>query len=148
MLERNIQMSPISTTTFNSMIFWQWEQLVPVCVLSCFSHVQLFVTLWTVTHQPSLGKNTGVGCHALLRESYLTQGSNLCLLYLLHWQVGSLPQLPPGKPRNNSSPASFLSSSFLFSSTTVFYSPFILPLKQEKLKQLFGKSPLLSRQPI
>ena len=27
-----------------------------------------------------------------------TQGSNLCLLCLLHWQVGSLPLAPPGKP--------------------------------------------------
>ena len=34
-------------------------------------------------------KNTGVGCHALLQEIFLTQGSNLSLLYLLHWQVGS-----------------------------------------------------------
>ena len=32
------------------------------------------------------GKNTGVGCHALLQRIFLTQGSNLCLLY---WQVGS-----------------------------------------------------------
>ena len=27
---------------------------VCVCVLSCFSHVRLFVTLWTVAHQPPL----------------------------------------------------------------------------------------------
>ena len=39
-------------------------------------------------------QNTGVGCHALL------QGSNLHLLHLLHWQVGSLPLAPPGKPFN------------------------------------------------
>ena len=26
-----------------------------------------------------------------------TQGLNLCLLHLLHWQVGSLPLTPPGK---------------------------------------------------
>ena len=30
------------------------------------------------------GKNTGVGCHALLREIFPTQGQNL---YLLHWRV-------------------------------------------------------------
>ena len=29
-----------------------------------------------------------------------TQGSNPCLLCLLHWQVGSLPLAPPGKPCN------------------------------------------------
>ena len=31
---------------------------------------------------------------------FLTQGSNLCLLCLLHWQAGSLPLAPPGKPQN------------------------------------------------
>ena len=37
----------------------------------------------------SLGKNTGVGCHALLQGIFLTQGENPHLLCLLHWQVGS-----------------------------------------------------------
>ena len=32
----------------------------------------------------SLGKNTGVGFHALLQGLFLTQGSNPCLLHLLH----------------------------------------------------------------
>ena len=36
-------------------------------------------------------KNTGVGCHALLQGIFPTQGSNLSLLSLLHWLVGSLP---------------------------------------------------------
>ena len=31
----------------------------------------------------SPGKNTGVGCHALLQGIFLTQGSTLCLLHLL-----------------------------------------------------------------
>ena len=30
------------------------------------------------------GKSTGVGCHALLQRTFLTQGFNLCLLLLLH----------------------------------------------------------------
>ena len=38
------------------------------------------------------GKNTGVGCHTLLQESFPNQGSNPHLLYLLHWQAGSLTQ--------------------------------------------------------
>ena len=43
-----------------------------LCVLSCFSCVQLFVTLWTVAHQAPLsmaspGMNTRVGCHTLLQ---------------------------------------------------------------------------------
>ena len=49
-------------------------------------------------HGDSPGKNTGVGCHALLQGIFLTQGSNLCLLSNLCWQVGSLPVVPPGKP--------------------------------------------------
>ena len=35
----------------------------------------------------SPGKNTGVGCHALLMEIFPTQESNLRLLCLLHWRV-------------------------------------------------------------
>ena len=38
----------------------------------------------------SPGKNTGVGCHALLQRIFLTQGSNPCLLGLLQWQAGYL----------------------------------------------------------
>ena len=43
------------------------------CMLSRFSRVQLCATPWTAAHQAplsrgdSLGKNTGVGCHCLLR---------------------------------------------------------------------------------
>ena len=37
------------------------------------------------------GKNTGVGCHALLQGIFPTQGSNLCLLHLLLWPPGSSP---------------------------------------------------------
>ena len=58
------------------------------CVLSCFSHIQLFVILWTVACQGPLwdspGKNIGVGCQALLQEIFPTQGLNLGLLWLLH----------------------------------------------------------------
>ena len=41
-------------------------RMMHACVLSCFSRVQLFVTLWAVVHQAcpwdSAGKNTGVVC--------------------------------------------------------------------------------------
>ena len=56
-------------------------------MLSHFSHVQLFVTPWTVASvkllcpSDSLGKNIGVGCHALLQGIFLTQGSNTCLMF-------------------------------------------------------------------
>ena len=48
-------------------------------VLSCFSHVRLFATPWTVACQALLsrdspGKSTGVGCHALLQ----LQSSSAC----------------------------------------------------------------------
>ena len=46
----------------------------------------------------SPGKNTQVCCHALLKGIFLTQGWKLCLLHLVHWQAGSLPLVPPGKP--------------------------------------------------
>ena len=46
----------------------------------------------------SPGKNTGVGCHALLQGIFPTQGLEPHLFSLLHWQVGSLPLAPPGKP--------------------------------------------------
>ena len=49
-------------------------------MLSCFSHVQLCVTPWTAAHQTPLrdspGKNTGVGCQALLQGIFPTQGAN------------------------------------------------------------------------
>ena len=48
--------------------------------------------------QDSLGKNIGVGYHALLQGIFLTPGSKPYLSHLLHWQVGSLPLAPPGKP--------------------------------------------------
>ena len=65
--------------------------------------VQLFTTPQTIACQASLpwdssGKNTGVGCHALLQGIFLTQGSNLWLLQLLHcrrilyrWATGEAP---------------------------------------------------------
>ena len=73
------------------------------CMLSCFSCVWLFVTLRTIAlqaHCPwnSPGKNTGVGCHFLLQGTFLNQGSNPWLLFLLHcrwilnhWAAGGAP---------------------------------------------------------
>ena len=76
----------------------------PFLCASHFSHVRLSVILWTV-YPPRLlypwdspGKNTGVGCHAPLPGIFPKQGSIPHLLHLLHWQVGSLRLVPPGKP--------------------------------------------------
>ena len=49
-------------------------------------------------HGDSPGKNTGVGCNALLQGIFLIQGSNPGLSCLLHWQVSSLALVLPGKP--------------------------------------------------
>ena len=43
------------------------------------------------------GKNIRVSCHFLLQGIFPTQGLNLCLLHLLHWEADSLPLVPPGK---------------------------------------------------
>ena len=42
-------------------------------------------------HGDSPGKNTGVGCHALLQGIFPIQGSNPRFLVYLHWEAGSLP---------------------------------------------------------
>ena len=70
-----------------------------VCTLN---HVWLFSVSSTRLFCPwnFPGKNTGVGCHFLLKGIFLTQGSNPHLLCLLHWQVDSLPLVPPRKPRS------------------------------------------------
>ena len=71
-----------------------------MCVLSHVSLVRLFETPWTVACQAPL--STGFS-----RQDYwsglpfpspgdlLIQGSNPCLSSLLHWQVDSLPLVPP-----------------------------------------------------
>ena len=66
-----------------------------VCMLSC---VQLFVTPWTVAHQTSLfmefsGLEYWSGLLFPSPGVFLTQGLNLYLLCLLHWQVDSLQQV-------------------------------------------------------
>ena len=72
-------------------------------LLSCFSCVQIFVTPWTVGHQApcprdSLGKNTTMGCYALLQGIFPIQGLKPSLLILLHWQAGSYHYLHLGSP--------------------------------------------------
>ena len=61
-------------------------------------HYGLCSSPGSTIHGDPPGKNTGVGCYALLQGILLTQGLDLRLLCLLHWQAGSLPLVPPGKP--------------------------------------------------
>ena len=87
---------------FNDTVNPVYLNIKTVCMLSDYSHVWLFATLWTVAHQALLsrdfpGKNTGVDSHFLLQEIFPTQGLNPHLLHLLHWKAGSLPLVPPGK---------------------------------------------------
>ena len=77
-----------------------------LCVQSHFNCVQLFATIETIaptlTVPPissvygwkSLANNNAMICHALLQRVFPTQGSNLHLLHLLHWQASSLPLAP------------------------------------------------------
>ena len=73
--------------------------LLCVCTLSC----PTLATLWIVAHQAPLwnfpGNNTGVDCHFLLWEIFLTQELNLSLLHLLHWQAASLSLCHLGSPQ-------------------------------------------------
>ena len=46
----------------------------------------------------SSGKNTGEDFHAFLQRIFPTKELNQPLLHLLHWQAGSLPLVPAGKP--------------------------------------------------
>ena len=78
------------------------DQEVPVCVclLSCFSHVQLYATLWTATHQAPLSMGFS-------RQEYWSRlpcpppedlpnpGTEPASSAL---QVASLPTEPPGNP--------------------------------------------------
>jgi len=60
---------------------------------SCGPYPARFLCPWD-----SPGKSTGVDHFALLQGIFLTQGLNPRLLSVLHWQAGSLPLSPPGKP--------------------------------------------------
>ena len=69
-------------------------------LLSHFTYVWLFSTLWTVAHQAPLsvgdspGKNIKAGHHAFHQGVFRTQGLNPHFLSLLQWHPGSLPPGP------------------------------------------------------
>ena len=82
-------------------------------MLSHFSCVRLCATLWTVVCQAPL--SVGIiqaiilgRCCALLQGIFLTQGLNLHLWRLLHWQAGSLPLRHLGSPRHDVRPSEAL----------------------------------------
>ena len=53
------------------------------------NHLIFFRPLLLLPNSPC--NSAGMGCHARLQGIFPTQGSNPCLLSLLHWQVGSSP---------------------------------------------------------
>ena len=68
-------------------------QLITISPVDVLSGIQLIAG--TVAHQAPLsmgspGKNTGVGCHFLLQGIFPSQGANLLVLHILHWQADSL----------------------------------------------------------
>ena len=105
-----------------------WEARIYMCVYICvctFTHTHInkyiykyificvcsvmSISLWLHGLEPARlfwlwnfsGKNTGVDCHFLLHRIFPTQGSNMHLQGLLHWQVDSLPLALPGKPETH-----------------------------------------------
>ena len=76
-----------------------------VCMCACvcaqfLSHVQFFMTLWTVVCQASLStgfsrQNTRVDCHFLHQGIFPTQGWSP---HILNWQADSLPPSHQGNP--------------------------------------------------
>ena len=74
---------------------------VPLCtVLSCFSRVWLFATLWTVDHQAPLymGFSRQEYWNGLPYSPPGDLPDPRVEPMSLHWQAGSLPLAPPGKP--------------------------------------------------
>ena len=69
------------------------------------------------------------------RGIFPTQGSNLHLLCLLHWQTGSLPPAPPGKSKRVSEMAKSRKLSWMNFGLEIWRSPEEIPT--EKLKYLF-----------
>ena len=74
---------------------------VRTCLLSHFSCVLVFVTLWTIAHQAPLSMGfsrqeywSGLPCSSLGDVS--NPGIELCLSCLMNQQVGSLPLTPAG----------------------------------------------------
>ena len=90
-----------------------------VCSLS---RVRLFATAWTIVRRALLcmgfsRREYWSGVHALWQGIFPTQGSTR-VSGLLHWQTGSLPSEPPGKPRGHAYIPAHMYSVWLFMSHT------------------------------
>ena len=87
-----------------------------MCARSCLTlwDTMCFSPPGSSVHGDSPGKNTGMGCHALLRGIFPAQGSTPSLLPLLHWQVNFSSVSYLGSP--------FLRELLLFSCSVMFNS--------------------------
>ena len=81
---------------------WEGDEIPTLFIFTwMLSHFGCVWLCEPMDHSPpsssrdSPGKNTGVGCHALLQGIFPPQGLNPDLS-LVHWQAGSLPLVPPG----------------------------------------------------
>ena len=82
-------------------------------MLSCFSHIRFFVTSQTIARQAPL--SVGFSRQEYWSELLFSPPGDLpdpgiepTSLNLLHWQAGSLPLVPPGKPLQRSKWAEML----------------------------------------
>ena len=86
-----------------------WVNVDSPCMCACYVtfHIQFFVTLWTVACKVPLFMGfSSQECWSKLScplpGDLPDPGIKLCLLCLLHWLVGSLPLVLPGKPIDSS----------------------------------------------
>ena len=83
----------MTTMTTFSLLF----RIIVAVVVDMLSHSVVSDSLWLHGLEParlpcpcdSPGKNTEAGCHFILEEIFLNQGSKLHLFHLLHWQADS-----------------------------------------------------------
>ena len=88
----NISVSLTYTCFLLLLLLCMCAKSVQSCLILCNSvdcNLPRSPCLW---HSP--GKNTGMGCHALLQDISPAQGLNLHLSCLLHWQAGFLSLAP------------------------------------------------------
>ena len=88
----------ISLVSYNYVMYVCLVSDLPVQLCLTLCDPMEYSLLDSLVHGNFPGRNTGVGCHALLQGIFLTQGTNPCLLCLLHRQASFLPLVPPGKP--------------------------------------------------
>ena len=81
---------------------------------SVWVHTQLCLTLRPHGQYPARLFCPWNFCCFLLQGIFLNHKSNEHLLHLLHWQAGSLPAEPPGKPVQSIRKAFYTSPNYLF----------------------------------